>query len=82
LDGKTPAVPVGILTSALKTGENRVTCSRERVFAWQQWWTLTKALQQRLCAVGRSLREAEARIDNLTLMLTLTWICALLHHSL
>ena len=28
--------------------------------------------------VGRSLREVEARIDNLTLMLTLTWLCALL----
>ena len=79
LDGKTPAVPVGILTSALKTGENRVT--------WQprtgvRLATVVDAYQSASSSgfvlVGRSLREAEARIDNLTLMLTLTWICALL----
>lgn len=79
LDGKTPSIPAGSLTAALKTGENRVT--------WQPRTGLrfatvidayTSPAGKGYVLVGRSLREAEARIDNLTLMLTLTWLAALI----
>ena len=78
LNGKTPLVPQGILTAALKSGENRVTWQPQpevRIAAVVD--SYKSADSSGYVLVGRSLREVEARIDNLTLMLTLTWVCAL-----
>jgi hypothetical protein len=78
LDGKTPDIPAGVLTAAVKTGENRV---RWQPRSGLRFATVIDAYKSPSGAgfvlVGRSLREAEARIDNLTLMLTLTWLAAL-----
>jgi hypothetical protein len=78
LDGKIPEVPQGVLTSALKTGENRVTWQPQsgvRIAAVIDAYKADSGSGYVL--VGRSLREVEARVDNLTLMLTLTWAAAL-----
>lgn len=78
LNGKTPLVPQGILTAALKSGENRVTWQPQpevRIAAVVD--SYKSADSSGYVLVGRSLREVEARIDNLTPMLTLTWVCAL-----
>jgi hypothetical protein len=79
LNGKTPVVPQGILTSALKSGENRVTWQPQQgVRLATVIDSYKNATGSGFVLVGRSLREVEARIDTLTLMLALTWICALL----
>lgn len=79
LNGQTPMVPEGVLTASLEKGENRVT--------WQPQANVRIAAvivpysangQSGYVLAGRSLKEVEARINNLTLMLTLTWLCALL----
>ncbi|MHC1739949.1 MAG: hypothetical protein AB9897_02430 [Anaerolineaceae bacterium] len=79
LDGKTPTVPLGVLTSALESGENRVTWQPQpgvRIAAVVDAYK--NAAGSGYVLVGRSLHEVEARIDNLTLMLTLAWASALI----
>ena len=78
LDGKIPTPPPGVLTAALKNGENRVTWQPRqgiRIAAVIEVYKTNTS--SGFVLVGRSLREVEARIDNLTLMWTLTWVCAL-----
>jgi hypothetical protein len=79
LNGITPTVPEGVLTSTLSNGENRVTWQPEpgvRVAAVVDHFQASSS--EGYVLVGRSLSEVEARINNLTLMLTLTWACALI----
>jgi hypothetical protein len=78
LDGQIPALPTGVLTAARSNGENRVTWqprSGVRIAAVIVPYT-TEGKTSYVLA-GRSLKEAEARIDNLTLMFVLTWLCAM-----
>jgi hypothetical protein len=78
LNGQIPAVPMGVLTSALKSGENRVTWEPQpdvRIAAVVDSYSISGS--EGYVLAGRSLKEVEARISNLTLMLTITWLCAL-----
>lgn len=78
LNGQMPTIPAGVLTAALAKGENRITWqpqAKVRIAAVIVPYTANG--QPGYVLAGRSLKEVEARIDNLTLMLTLTWLCAL-----
>lgn len=78
LKGQIPSVPSGVLTSTAKNGENRVTWEPQsgvRIAAIVDAYTVNGSSGYVLA--GRSLKEVEARISNLTLMFTVTWLCAL-----
>lgn len=79
LEGRTPDLPKGVLTAASKNGENRVTWQPEpgvRIAAVVDAYRSANGSGYVLA--GRSLKEVEARIDNLTLMLGITWAAAML----
>jgi hypothetical protein len=76
LDGSSPVPPAGVLDAARSAGLNRVT--------WQPRPNVrvasvsVAAKDGRVVLAGRSLREVEARIDDLTKMAGAAWIIALL----
>lgn len=74
LDGKPPAVPLGVLQSAEATGRDAVT--------WQPREGLRMALvvmpwEGGTIAAGRSLRVIETRIDKIGALLALGWVAGL-----
>ena len=73
LDGKPPAVPIGVLRSAQTTGRDAVT--------WQPRDGVRVALvvlpwHGGTIAAGRSLRVIETRIDAITAVMALGWLAA------
>ena len=73
LDGKPPAVPVGVLRSAQTTGRGAVT--------WQPREGVRVALvvlpwHGGTIAAGRSLRVIETRIDAIGALMALGWVAA------
>ena len=75
LDNKTPALPQGVLESARKEGETRIT--------WQpkpnvRSAIVVKSYKTGYIVVGRSLREVEIRVDNLTKTVFAAWFLSLL----
>ncbi len=72
LDGATPTPPTGVLEAARTKGENRVTWQPQpgvRIASVE-----VAAADGRVVLAGRSLREAEARVDRLTQMAGLAWL--------
>jgi hypothetical protein len=78
LDGSKPSIPLGIFDYVNNHGEDRLT--------WQPRVGVRSAIvvtkfnsnsQSGFVVVGRSLREVEARIDNLGIMVGLTWLGSL-----
>jgi hypothetical protein len=77
LNGAVPVPPVGVLEAARGRGENRVT--------WQPAPAVRSAavvvryggVQPGFVLAGRSLREVEARVDELTLTVGLAWAITL-----
>lgn len=76
LDGSPPTPPPGVLDTARSAGRNRVT--------WQPRPGIriasvsAAAKDGRVVLFGRSLREAEARVEQLTQMAAIAWIVAML----
>ncbi len=73
LDGKPPAVPIGVLRSAQTTGRDAVT--------WQPREGVRVALvvlpwHGGTIAAGRSLRVIETRIDAIGALMALGWLAA------
>lgn len=74
LDGQTPGLPDGVLDSAKQMGEDRIT--------WQprdgvRIAAVIVPYQNGFVLAGRSLREVEARVDQLTTFTGLAWLLAL-----
>ena len=77
LNGATPPLPPGVLDAARARGEDRVT--------WQPASAVRSAAvvvryggaQPGFVLAGRSLREVEARVDQLTLMIGAAWVITL-----
>lgn len=78
LDNKSPELPNGVLNSAKEKGETRIT--------WQPKASVRSATvikyysgkNSGFILVGRSLREVEAREDNLTKVVLLAWVLILI----
>ncbi len=76
LDSMLPALPLGVLTTADEKGQNRIT--------WQprpglrQALVITKAGAKGFAVSGRSLRETENRISQLSGFIIFGWIVSLL----
>jgi len=73
LDGQTPSLPEGVLDSARQMGEDRIT--------WQprdgvRIAAVIVPYQGGFVLAGRSLREVESRVDQLTTFAGLTWLLA------
>ncbi len=76
VDGKIPAVPLGVIENAKKTGENRLT--------WQPKKGIREAIivkkfdgkNKGFVLVGRSLSEVEKRIDMLGLYAAFAWLAS------
>lgn len=75
LAGDFPAYPLGALTAAEKTGENRVTWQPR---AGLRFASVVHSTRNGYVVAARSLREVESRIDQTTLFTGLTWLIALL----
>ena len=74
LDGQTPDLPDGVLDSAKQMGEDRIT--------WQprdgvRIAAVIVPYQNGFVLAGRSLREVESRVDQLTTFTGLAWLLAL-----
>jgi hypothetical protein len=74
LDGKTPQLPDGVLDSAKKMGEDRVTWQpREGV----RIAAVIVPYKQGFVLAGRNMGEMEARVDLMGVMAGVTWIMTL-----
>src|SRR5436190_8138570 len=71
LHGQAPSFPSGVLASARARGENRVTWQPE---AGVRSATVTVPWRGGYVVAGRSLREAEARVDRLQLLIAAFWL--------
>ena len=74
LDGSLPTPPSGVLDAARRSGTNHVTwqTSGRRRFA-----TVERRAGDRVVLAGQSLEPTEARIDQLGLLILLSWACVL-----
>lgn len=76
LDGQTPTPPEGTFDKAKKDGDNR--------FTWQpkdgvRVAAVLKVVDDKgYVLAGRSLREVESRVHNLTLIVVISWIISVL----
>lgn len=76
LDGAPPTPPAGVLDTARSAGRNRVTWRPRPSVRIASVSVATK--DGRVVLYGRSLREAEARVDQLTQTAAIAWIAAML----
>jgi hypothetical protein len=75
-DGTPPVVPAGVLDTARSLGRNDVTWQPRPSVRIASVSVATK--DGRVVLAGRSLREVEARIDQITRLAALAWIAGLL----
>ena len=78
LDDKTPQIPNGVLASAQKQGETKITWQPKVGVRSATVIVYYKGANPGYVLVGRSLREVEIREDNLTLMIFATYVLTLL----
>ncbi len=77
LDGKEPAIPDGVLSSAKTSGQSRVTWQPKNGVREALVVNYYKGQQEGYVAIGRSLREVEIREDNLQKMVFVGWLITL-----
>ena len=77
VDGRLPKPPMGVLTSAASSGENRVTWQPLEGVRMATVSVSTGAPEAPYVLVGRSLREAESRIAEITALMAIVWILTL-----
>ena len=79
LDGQAPTPPAGVLQAARDSGSNMVTWEpRDGVRQAVEVVPWSSSSGSGTVLAGRSLREVERRVDDLTLMVGLGWIVTLL----
>lgn len=78
LNGKVPTVPMGILSSAKKYGENRVTWEPAPNVREATIVDYYKGKSSGYVLVGKSLTEVEKRVDQLTQTVFVLWLVTLL----
>ena len=79
LDGRAPTPPAGVLQAARDDGSNMVTWEpRDGVRQAVEVVPWSSSSGSGTVLAGRSLREVERRVDDLTLMVGLGWIVTLL----
>jgi len=76
LDGAPPTPPAGVLDTARSAGRNRVTWQPRPSVRIASVSVATK--DGRVVLWGRSLRESESRVDQLTQTAAIAWIAAML----
>jgi hypothetical protein len=77
LHGKIPTLPAGILDYVRNTGEDRVTWQPEGGVRIATVVVRASGTSSGFVLVGRSLRETEKRVDQLTLLVGLAWLASL-----
>ena len=77
LDGNVPAIPPGVLTAAQQSGENRLTWQPQQRVRNATVVTHFGGAHPGFVLAGRSLREVEARVDQLTQIVGLAWVVGL-----
>lgn len=77
LGGSSPVPPAGVLGAAASSGENRVTWQPRRDARIASVIVAVKGGPGGYVLAGRSLREAEERVDRLGVMVGLGWLATL-----
>jgi hypothetical protein len=77
LDGTIPKPPLGVLTSAVSGGQNRVTWQPRPGVRSATVVVATGRADAPFVFAGRSLREVEKRVDNLSLLTGVMWLLTL-----
>jgi len=77
LHGKIPTLPVGILDYVRKNSEDRVTWQPEGGVRIATVVVRADGTNPGFVLIGRSLRETEKRVDQLTLLVGVAWVAAL-----
>jgi hypothetical protein len=77
LHGITPTLPIGILDYVRNAGEDRVTWQPEGGVRIAIVVMRANGISPGFVLVGRSLRETEKRVDQLTLLVGLAWLASL-----
>jgi hypothetical protein len=75
LTGSLVAVPIGVLTTAAKTGQDNVTWQPQRGLRFA---TVTLRAGDRLVTAGQSLRPSELRDQTFQLLVGAGWLAAML----
>jgi hypothetical protein len=77
LDGQSPELPKGVLDYVRKHGEDRITWQPKPGVRIATVVTGYSGAHPGFVLVGRSLREVEKRIDQITLFCAVTWLLTL-----
>jgi hypothetical protein len=77
LDGNVPAIPPGVLDAARQSGENRLTWQPQEGVRDASVVIHFAGSHPGFVLAGRSLREVEARVDQLTQVTGLAWVAGL-----
>jgi hypothetical protein len=77
LHGQNPVLPGGVLDYTRRHGEDRITWQPERGVRIAAVVTRYNGVKSGFVLVGRSLREVEKRIDQITLFCGVTWLLTL-----
>lgn len=77
LDGKPPVLPKGVLEFTKEHGQNRVTWQPQKDIRIASVITYYHGQHTGYVLVGRSLREAERRVDMLARLIAFGWLCSL-----
>ena len=77
VEGKTPALPSGVVTSALLHGQDRITWMPDPAIRLAIVATPYGGAHPGVVVAGRSLREVELRESNLGAMVAAAWFAAL-----
>jgi len=77
LHGELPRLPNGVLADALNKGELRFTWQMEPKVRQAVVIDSYQGIKPGFVLVGRSLREVEQRIDNLSLTVFCAWVACL-----
>jgi hypothetical protein len=77
LNGNVPSIPPGVLTAARQSGENRLTWQPQEGVRSAAVVTYFEGSHPGFVLAGRSLREVENRVYQLTQIVGLAWVVAL-----
>jgi hypothetical protein len=74
LNGQSPHLPDGVLDYVRRHGEDRITWQPEPGVRIATVVTRYSSARSGFVLVGRSMREVEKRIDQITLFCAVTWL--------
>jgi len=77
LNEKIPQIPQGVITSTRQNGESRLTWQPEGNVRIALVMVHYKQAKGGFVAIGRSLKEVEIRIENMTKMVFIGWVLTL-----